>query len=300
VSSFALIIAAVFWTWLWGITGLFLATPLTVCLAVMGKYIPQLEFVAVILSDPPALEPSDRFYQRLLANDSDEALDMVAGALQAGSLLGVCDTILLPALRLIEQDHERGAIDGPRRSALIEQMTEWVDGMPDPPAIDAGKAEAQHATAAAPGLRMAVLCLPAGDQADALAARLLARVLAPAEFNAESVGMAALKVEMLERAAQTMPDVICISATPPGALIHARYLCKKLRSRFDQVPIVVALWDAQGDLQKATERLGSVGAHKVVTSAAEVVEELTRLRQPMLQGVSGPPTTPQAIESTPA
>jgi predicted PurR-regulated permease PerM len=301
VSSFALIVAAVFWTWLWGVTGLFLATPLTVCLAVMGKYIPQLEFVAVILSDQPALEPRERFYQRLLANDSDEALDMVVGALQTDSLLGVCDTILLPALRFIEQDHERGAIDTLRRSALIEQLTELVDDLPDAAEIDLVRPDAPGGKGAAqpPGLRMAVLCLPAGDQADALAAHLLARLLAPAQFDAESVGVAALKGEMLERVEQTLPDAICISATPPGALIHARYLCKKLRSRFEEVPIVVALWDAQGDLQKATERLASVGANKVVTSAAGAIEELTRLRQPMLQGVSGQPVAQDAIVRVP-
>ena len=80
---------------------------------------------------------------------------------------------------------------------------------------------------------------------------------------------------------------------PPAALIHARYLCKKLRSRFADVPIVVGMWDAQGDLQKATERLAAVGANKVVNSAAGAVEELARLRHPMVQGVR---TTP--AEST--
>ena len=96
---------------------------------------------------------------------------------------------------------------------------------------------------------------------------------------------------MLERVAQSQPDVIFISAMPPAALIHTRYLCQKLRSRFAAVPIVVGLWDAHGDLQKATDRLLAVGATRIITNAAAAVEELARLRQPLLQGVLGAQTS---------
>ena len=142
---------------------------------------------------------------------------------------------------------------------------------------------------------MSVLCLPAADSADELAAQLLVRVLLPAEFSAEVLGVATLKGEMLEHVAQSRPDVIFISAMPPAALIHARYLCKKLRSEFTEVPIVVGMWDAQGDLQKATERLAAVGASKVVNSAVGVVEELSRLRQPLVQGVRSKPAEPAFV-----
>lgn len=304
VSSFALIVAAVFWTWLWGTAGLFLATPLTVCLAVMGKYIPQLEFVSVILSDQPVLEPRERFYQRLLANDLEEAQDLIDEATQKSSLLEVLDQILLPALRFAEQDHERGAIDAARRGVLIQQVAELVDALPNPPApsvnlvpVASAPAEDGEAriTAEEHAFQMSVLCLPAADPADELGAQLLARVLPPAEFTAEVLAAATLKGEMLERVAEARPDVIFISAMPPAALVHARYLCKKLRGRFEDVPIVVGLWDAQGDLQKATERLAAVGANKVVNSAAGAVEELARIRHPRVQGVRSKPAEPAAI-----
>lgn len=289
VSSFALIVAAVFWTWLWGTAGLFLATPLTVCLAVMGKYIPQLEFVSVILSDQPVLAPRERVYQRLLANDADEAQDLIDEAVHNSSLLEVIDQIVLPALRFAEQDHERGAINLDKRSALIEQLAELVDNLPAMPArtSDAGATAqpAADAVAQAATPLLSLLCLPAADRADALAAELLARVLAPSDFSTEVLGSATLKGEMLEHVGQSHPDVIFISAMPPAALVHARYLCQKLRGRFAEVPIVVGLWDAQGDLQKAIERLSAVGATKIVTNAAAAVEELSRLRQPLVQGV---------------
>ena len=179
-----------------------------------------------------------------------------------------------------------------RRNAIIELVAELIEQLPATVALAETQAETETETSPAipaePALQMSVLFLPAADAADELAAQLLVRVLAPSEFSAEAVA-ATLKGEMLEQAALTQPDAICISATPPAALAHARYLCKKLRTRFPDVPIVVGLWDAQGDLQKATDRLSAVGAAKVVRSAAEAVEELSRLRQPLVQGVISNP-----------
>ena len=295
VSSFALIVAAVFWTWLWGVAGLFLATPLTVCLAVMGKYIPQLGFIGVLISDEPVLQPSERLYQRLLANDVDEAQDVITAALQNASLVSLCDNILLPSLRFAEQDHQRGAIDDKTRHTLIERIGELIDELPaDPDVVPGARALAQGAAAQTtlppPKPRLSVLCLPAADRADAQAAHLMARVLPAAEYTAEVVAVDVLAGEVLELVALTHPDVIYISAMPPAALTHARYLCKKLRRRFTDLPIVVGLWDAQGDLNQATQRLVEVGASKVVTSIAGAVDELSRLRQPVLEGVRGGPT----------
>ena len=284
VSSFALIVAAVFWTWLWGTAGLFLATPLTVCLVVMGKYIPHLAFLNVALGDQPVLQRSERFYQRLLANDADEAQVLLDEALREGSLLALSDEVLLPALRYIEHDHDRGAFDDARRDALVAQVSELIDDLPEaaPAKPDAAGGSP---TPAQPEVRLRVLCLPAADAADEAAAYLLARVAAPGAVDVEVSSIATLKGEMIERAAQNPPDVYFVSAAPPAAVLAARYLCKKLRSRFPQTPIVVGLWGAEGDLTRATERLVSAGASKVVVGAAEAVEELSRLRQLLLEGV---------------
>lgn len=289
VSSFALIVAAVFWTWLWGTAGLFLATPLTVCLVVMGKYIPQLAFLNIALGDQPVLETSERFYQRLLANDPDEAQVLLDEALARSSLLAVCDGMLLPALRFIEQDHDRGAFDATRRNALLEQVDELVDDLPDAPpdapADGVAPAVAPAAANAFADIRLAVMCLPAADSADQTAGHLLQRVVAGAGIDVEVLGVSTLKGEMVERAATARPHVLFISAAPPAAVLPARYLCKKLRARFPETPIVVGLWGAEGDLTRASERLVSAGATKLVVDAATAVQELSLLRQPLLQGV---------------
>jgi predicted PurR-regulated permease PerM len=280
VSSFALIVAAVFWTWLWGVPGLLLSTPLTVCLVVMGKYIPQLGFLTVVLGDQPVLDPHQRFYQRLLANDLDEAQDLLDETLGESTLLEAADTLLLPALRLIEHDHERGAIDSARRNELVERVATLVEDLPDAEGpVDAGTP-------------LRLLCLPAADRADEVAAQLLVRIVAPLGIVAE-VPAQTLKGEMLESVREAQPDAVCISAAPPAAVIHARYLCKKVRTVSD-APIVVGLWAARGDLGKASDRLTSVGADHVVGSAQAAVEELQHrlhaLRQ--MQGAEAPADAP--------
>ena len=186
-----------FWTWLWGTAGLFLATPLTVCLVVMGKYIPQLAFLNVALGDQPVLQSSERFYQRLLTNDPDGAQLLLDEHLAASSVLELSDAVLLPTLRFIEHDHDRGAFDGARRDALVARVDELVDDLPEsavPAVADAG--------APNPEVRLAVMCLPAADAADEVAAHLLARFARPAGIDVSVTSIANLKGEMVELAVQ--------------------------------------------------------------------------------------------------
>lgn len=286
VSSFALIVATVFWTWLWGAAGLLLATPLTVCLAVMGKHIPQLGFMNVLLGDQPVLAPAERFYQRLLAGDADEAQELIDEELEQQPLPVVLDSTVMPALRFVEQDHERGVIDDARRAALIQTVVEFADTLPGAGAApDPVQDIAAAGSAAAPAVRLSLVCLPAADAADEVAAQLMVRALPAGHFKAEVLSTTLLKAELLQQVTEAAPDVILVSAMPPGALLHARYLCRKLRNQFPDVPIVVALWDAHGDLQKATTRLSSAGQCKVVNRVGDAIEELAGLRRLRVQGV---------------
>lgn len=293
VSSFALIVAAVFWTWLWGAAGLLLATPLTVCLVVMGKHIPQFSYIGVLLSDQPVLTPRERFYQRLLAGDTDDAQDLIDEALEKEPLPAVLDAMVMPALRLAEQDHERGAIDAERRATLIDSVAELVDALP-PPAASEVPATLRP--------RLSVIFLPAADAADELAAQLLARTLVPEHYDVEVLSRTSLKAEMLERVSQLQPDAIVVSAMPPGALLHARYLCRKLRGQAADTSIIVGLWDAEGDLRKATLRLSASCADTVVVSVADALDALARLRQLRVQGVApvNHATAPAVASAPPA
>ena len=126
VSPLALLIAATFWTWLWGAVGLLLAVPLTVCLMVLGKHIPQLEFFYVLLGDEPMLEPHEQLYQRLLAGKREEAETLLTDALQSKSPRKVCDEVIVPAVQLAERDHARGSLDEAQRAIFRDIIDQWT------------------------------------------------------------------------------------------------------------------------------------------------------------------------------
>jgi hypothetical protein len=124
VSPLSLLLATTFWTWLWGAAGLFLAVPLTVCLMVMGKHLPTLQFLYVLLGDEP-LGPHELLYQRILAGRRDEANDLLTEAMRQRSTRRVCDDVLIAALRLAERDHARGNLDDGQRALVHEIFDQW-------------------------------------------------------------------------------------------------------------------------------------------------------------------------------
>ncbi len=290
VSPVAVLVAAVFWTWLWGPIGLLLAMPLAVCLVVIGKYVPQLSFLDTILGDGPVFDPPTRVYQRLLAGDQEEATDLVEEQLLEKPLAEVYDTLLIPALALAEKDSHRGELADSRREFVIQGLKDMVDELgehdsdseaaqsnksPD----DSGELDRFRIPEAA---EIRVLCLPARDEADEIAATMLAQVLQRNGYSAEVVSLNTLAGEMLDRVTEGHADIICISAIPPAATAHARYFCKRLRARFPDLKLVVGLWTIQADITKAKQRIGSSEHIHIVRTLAEAQEKLRLAVQPLL------------------
>jgi hypothetical protein len=137
--------------------------------------------------------------------------------------------------------------------------------------------------------RLCILCLPARDEADEIAGMMLAQLLATGECLVQSVSFTTAAGELVDLVERRKPDVVCISATPPAAVMHARHLCKHVRGRFPEVPVVVGLWDAQGDLSKVRTRIGGGATTHVVATLAEAQEQVRLLIQPLL-----PPPEKQA------
>ena len=265
VSAVAVLVAAVFWLWLWGPVGLLLATPLTVCLLVIGKHVPQLSFLDVLLGNEPVFEPKKRIYQRLVAGDQEEADELLEDLLEHGPLAEVYDTVLIPALALAETHWHRGEVNDGKHKFIMESLKEMIQDRID----RQQEMQAQETTEdtqeadADSGLvdsidspKLCILSLPARSEADEIAAMMLAQVLETKSCVVQAVSVTSLATEMVDLVEQRKADVVCVSATPPGAMMHARYLCKHLRRRFPKVKLVVGLWDMQGDLNKAKERIG--------------------------------------------
>jgi predicted PurR-regulated permease PerM/methylmalonyl-CoA mutase cobalamin-binding subunit len=280
VSSIALIIAAVFWTWLWGPIGLVLAIPLTVCLAVMGRHVPKLEFLSVLLSEEQALAPHEECYHRLLAFGLDEANDLAETYVKTNSLTSLYDSVLIPTVTLAEMDAQRDQLDAEHRSAIHQHIHDLVEDLGSAPTskseVEADKAIAEQIPFPLAGPTCRVLCLPARAHRDELAGEMLAQLLRKQGFDAENASAALTSGELVEMAAKSDPEAVCISVVAPSTLIHARYLSAKLRAGLPHVKIVVGLWAATENMAGAAERLRSSGADEVVLSLAEAVVQLAK------------------------
>jgi hypothetical protein len=262
VSPIALLVAAAFWTWLWGPIGLLLAIPMTVCLVVMGKYIPQLQFLYTLLGDQPVLEPHERLYQRLLASNSDEADELLDEEVRTKSRGEVCDGVIVPALQLAEADHDRGTLPESKRRVVFEHIEQWADefiALKEVPRAPPGNPTS-------PSFGATVLCLPAEDQADEISAKLLASLLLEQGLKGRSPAK--------EFSQEVRPDAVVISALPPDAVTAARRCCRAVRQRWHDVPIFVGLWNANGKAERSRQRLEAVGATEVCMSFAECIAML--------------------------
>jgi hypothetical protein len=289
VSAVAILVAAVFWLWLWGPVGLLLATPLTVCLLVVGKHVPQLSYLDVLLGNEPVFEPKKRVYQRLVAGDQEDADEVLEDLLEHSPLVEVYDTVLIPALALAETHWQRGELNDGKHKFILESLKEMIqDRIERQQEMQAQEctedAEKSNEDSGPTDLSCApsicLLSLPARSEADEIAAMLLAQVLETRSCVVQAVSVTSLASEVVDLVERRNADVVCVSATPPAATMHARYLCKHLRRRFPKLKLVVGLWDVQGDLNKATERIGC-GA-KVVATMADAQEQVRLLIQQCL------------------
>jgi len=283
ISSLALLVAVVFWTILWGPAGLILSTPLTVCVVVLGRYVPKLSFLHVLLGDEVVLGAEAQIYQRLLAMDQPEAHAIVDRFLEARPLVELYDSVLIPALSLVEQDRHKGAIDPTREEFLFLSINDMITELSEhQPAHDSSQSE-DAAAESGPAERLSarIICLPANDRADEVTAAMLAQILEQAGHAALSLPIAhASLVEMLALLEIRQDDVICISALPPFAFPPARTMCKLIRERFPKVKLVIGVWGFSGDTEKAKARFERTQPDRLLTSLAQAVEQIQELIRP--------------------
>jgi methanogenic corrinoid protein MtbC1 len=341
MSTIAVLVSAVFWTWLWGAVGLLLATPLTVCLVVIGKYVPQLGFLDILLGDEPVLDPPERIYQRLLAGDEEEASELAAEFLKEGDLLDVYDDVLLPALSLAEQDRHKGRLDEQRQKFIRRAMRQIVEELGDEWRMrqDRSHAEVMKAAAAATvdaarggeggglepargeekpgdksnspadnngngsakvgppvpprksrpnevrvpqGCTVNIVCLPARDDADDVAGLMLAQLLEFRGYCAFPVSVTKLASEMIEAVETRNAHLVVVSALPPNAVAHSRYLCKRLHARFPDMNMVVGLWTIKGDLKRAKDRVACAGTVQMAAKLGQALEQIGQMAQPVI------------------
>lgn len=319
LSPLAIILTAIFWTWLWGPIGLLLATPITVCLVVLAKHLPQLEFINVLLSDEPMLEPPARFYQRLLAFDFDEAGKIATQAMvEAGSLAAGYDAAIVPALALIDRDRHQGFIDDQRFAAIDGALREIVEEVAEEAFRRSAKEEKKEEkreekrahgapegkdaeddtppkVVLPPGC--AVVVLPVYDLADEACAEMLVQAVQACGGRGEAASVSDPPAEMMELVREHAADVVCVSLFRAHAAAKARRLCRRLLAQFPDMPIVVGLWTTPGDTPHLRERIGCGERAEVVGTVHDALAAIARLAA--RRGVAEPLVDAGSPTSTP-
>jgi predicted PurR-regulated permease PerM len=276
VSQVALLISISFWTWLWGPVGLMLATPLTVCLVVLAKHVPDLEFLTVLMADQPPLAPALMYYQRLIAGDHDEAATIVATHLKSHSPEAVYDGVVLPALGHARRDRQRHRLSAADERIIWAATREIVEDigarLRSVPAAD----PLSGALAMGPAHTVRLLACPAHDEADELALLMLRQLLDSACWTVDTASPHLLTSEVLALVEEAQPAVLCIGAGPSGVSVsQTRHLCKRLRARFAGLKIVVGQWGVCEEPANSSRRLlEAAGADFVGTSLVETREQL--------------------------
>jgi hypothetical protein len=279
VSALALLVAAAFWTWLWGPIGLVLSTPLTVCLVVLGKYVRQLEFLGILLGDEPVLRSDVSYYQRLLARDQDEAAEQVEEHLRSKPLETVYDDLLLPALVLAARDRDREELSDADEQFILQATRDILDDLLFQQQAELVAQRGPDTVATEERPRALIVGCPAHHEADELALRMFAQLLDPRICRIEIIAAGTLSAEILEKVRQLRPALVCVAALPPGGLAQARYHCKRLRAQYPELKLAVIRWVQSENKETWEHRLREAGADLVGTTLLQMRDQVVPLLQ---------------------
>lgn len=262
LSALSLIAAATFWTALWGPVGLILSTPLTVCLLVIGRNLPQLAFFDTLLGSTPALDLPTRIYQRLIADDPDEAYEIAADTIRLSSVTAFYDETGMEVLRQATDDFHANA-RAEHRLRVIEGMDQLLDDL-----------EEDHPVPDAPAHPPRVACIGGKWQVDAISARMLVHALALSEVPAVVRPTGAATARYIDRLDLDGFDTVVLTYFSRDPAVSARNFVRRLRRRWPHLRIVLAFWNVSAT-DADTARADMLGADQIVLSLDEAVQRVT-------------------------
>lgn len=260
MSPFAVLVSALFWTWLWGPVGLILSTPLTVCLVVLGRHVDKLEFLEVLFGDRPALTPVENFYQRILADDPEEAQEHAELLLQKCSLLSYYDDVVLKGLELAARDATRGVLAAEQKTDIRASIAGLVEEMADREVVADASADPAPVPPAwrQPG---AVLCVAGRSFVDEAACAILSQLLAKRGFGTRIVPFSEVSRAKIDEFDPGPARMICVvSLAINGEPTHLRRLVTRLKRKIPDACVGVGLWQAEDTPLEDEATRRSVGA----------------------------------------
>jgi hypothetical protein len=270
VRPVALIVAALAWTWMWGPMGLVLAAPLTVCLVVMGRIVPRLTFLNILLSDDEALTPAEDCYYRLHSMGDCDEMELVDNYLMSHPLSELFDQMLIPVVATAEADFRLGLLEEEQLGFIHQGMHRILED------LDMRWESALALSGSPSDMKVRICCLPARAYRDELVCEMVSQLLAQRGHQAP-IGSAKLgSGELVSWVRETNASVACLSAIAPTTVIHARYLCLKLRKNFPSMHIVIGLWGWTDHFADSAKALRDSGADDVVATVGEAVDRVMR------------------------
>jgi hypothetical protein len=262
----------------WGPIGLLLSTPLTVCLVVVGRYVPHLEFLGILFGDKPVLSSAQRFYQRMIAMNAEDAGDLTEHLLKDQSVVEVYDDVIIPAMSLAEEGRHAGFLDSATEVYFLENTRELVEiGSRGVSGLKENRGDAK------------VICLPAKDAADDLACQMFAQLLPGSEVQVMPLGISS--DDLFQAICTARPDVVCISGVPPQATRRVAIRCRHLRRLCPDITIMAAVW-SDADLTTVRSRIPVTEANHVVCTLKQAIEYIS--------DVANPISTSEELSSRPA
>lgn len=260
LSPMAVLVAAIFWATLWGLVGLVLATPLTVCLVVLGRYVPQLRFLDVLLGSEPVLLPEERLYQRLLAGNVAEAIDLSEAELKDGSATDFFDRVAVPALRLAESDLKLDSTDLRRRRNVVDSISGVIE-------------ELGTDVEEVPNLRGPVLVIGGRTELDGAAAAMLAHSLSAAGIEARQLPPMSLNKEGIGQLDLSAARVVALCYLDPSPRPDVRYAAARLRRKKPGIMVIACLLGNPVDAEPVEESvLRTDGIARTIAEATKQIE----------------------------
>ena len=294
LSSLAVISAAIFWTSLWGPIGLVLSTPLTVCLFVIGRYVPQLQFLRVLLGNDPVLSPEEQLYQRLLAGNAEGATEIAENYVNEHSSRQFYDQVAIPALRLADTDRQRASGDGSYKRTIADGMATVVREVEEHVRQrTSDKVELANKSAKPPrALGVPDLCIAGRTDLDAAAAEMVAQAVAERGIGARVLPPIVISQNGIGQLDLAGVEVVCLSYLAADPQTFSKFACRRLKRRAPDIKTIVALWNPSPSLEQVKDLKEHLGADAVVFSVEGAAAQIDAWVSPHLSDPMQPAPVP--------
>src|SRR5688572_5553029 len=288
LSALAVIASAIFWTTLWGPVGLILSTPLTVCLIVIGRYVPQLNFLGTLLGSDPVLAPEEQLYQRLLASNHEGAIEIAEDYIDRHSIEAFYSQVAVPALCLAEEDRRRNMSDGSYKRTVADGMIAVVEELADyaqqPKTGEADAGQQADETADLPARGDPCLCIGGKTDLDRAAAEMTAQVMRGRGMGARALPPIAVGQHGIGRLDLAGVEVVCLSYLAHQPQTFASFACRRLKKRAPHLKVLLCLWNPAIGASTAAELKDRTGADAAVTSLIAAADQIDGWIGPAISG----------------